>query len=288
MNVDPRSAVQRVADSLRNRIKQLQPGDRLPSQGALVDELNVSRDTVQRALRRLADEGLITSTAGSGSFVAEPPQDEEDEEGAELEPAIVILDRCLETALQEDEVTIDFFGFTCETLAILLKPRLARMRLRGSFRPQCLRVRVIVPALDVDLGLPVNVEDPSDPRPLERLRGIAVSSIRMLESATADIRGDGWIPDVQFEVKTVRMTPQVKLYVINRDVALRGWYEVITQRVQLPVVAEDGGAGAEDVWIHDLRGLEAPLIPQRPSSTAAAQVWFDSVWSTIAVDWGHE
>jgi hypothetical protein len=34
------------------------------------------------------------------------------------------------------------------------------------------------------------------------------------------------------------------------------------------------------VLIHDLRGLEAQLIPQRPASTVAAQEWFDSIWES--------
>jgi DNA-binding transcriptional regulator YhcF (GntR family) len=283
VTTDPQSAVQRVADALRAIIKQLQPGDRLPSQSALTVRFDVSRDTVQRALRRLGEEGLITSTAGSGSFVAEALGDEE---GDELLPAIDILDQCLEAALKEREVTVDFFGFTCETLATLLKPRLDKMRSTGAFRPDSLRVRALVPAVSTHLALPRTVDDPADPRPLERLREITTRSVGILESAMTDFRLRGLIPGALFEVRTVRMTPQVKLYIVNGDVALRGWYEVSEQLVELPV---EGAAGAtEEVLIYDLMGLEAPLIPQRPSSTATAQAWFDSVWSTIAVDWKDE
>ena len=55
----------------------LQPGDRLPSERWLCDELGVSRATVRRAIEELAADGLVEGR-GRGSFVtsdalAEPP-----------------------------------------------------------------------------------------------------------------------------------------------------------------------------------------------------------------------
>ncbi len=50
---------------------RLAPADRLPSESDLVGQFGVSRMTVNRALRELKDEGLITRHAGVGSFVAE-------------------------------------------------------------------------------------------------------------------------------------------------------------------------------------------------------------------------
>lgn len=51
---------------------ELAPGDRAPTEHALVAETGASRMTVNRALRELADEGIITRIQGAGSFVAEP------------------------------------------------------------------------------------------------------------------------------------------------------------------------------------------------------------------------
>ncbi|HZZ12602.1 MAG TPA: histidine utilization repressor [Paraburkholderia sp.] len=48
-----------------------QAGDRLPSELDLVATLGVSRMTVNRALRELADEGLVTRVSGVGTFVAQ-------------------------------------------------------------------------------------------------------------------------------------------------------------------------------------------------------------------------
>ncbi len=50
---------------------QLQPNDRVPSENELVNELGVSRMTVNRALRELAEDGYVVRLAGVGTFVAD-------------------------------------------------------------------------------------------------------------------------------------------------------------------------------------------------------------------------
>lgn len=57
--------------STRIRAGQWKEGDRLPSEHQLVAALGVSRMTVNRALRELADSGAIVRSMGVGSFVAE-------------------------------------------------------------------------------------------------------------------------------------------------------------------------------------------------------------------------
>jgi GntR family transcriptional regulator len=50
---------------------ELGPGTMLPSIVALAAEHRVTTNTVQKALRILKDEGLVTSVPGYGTFVAE-------------------------------------------------------------------------------------------------------------------------------------------------------------------------------------------------------------------------
>jgi GntR family histidine utilization transcriptional repressor len=47
------------------------PGDRIPSENEFVAELGVSRMTVHRALREMAEHGILARYAGVGTFVAE-------------------------------------------------------------------------------------------------------------------------------------------------------------------------------------------------------------------------
>jgi GntR family transcriptional regulator len=60
-----------IADAIESG--ELQPGDRIPAERALCEQLGVSRVTVRRAFRRLADDELIVSSAGRGSFVSATP-----------------------------------------------------------------------------------------------------------------------------------------------------------------------------------------------------------------------
>lgn len=52
-------------------IGQLQPGQQMPSVRLISRELRVNPNTVQKAISRLTDEGVLTSHPGQGSYVAE-------------------------------------------------------------------------------------------------------------------------------------------------------------------------------------------------------------------------
>ena len=64
---------QQVKDHVARRIQDgsWKAGDRLPSENELVLQFGISRMTVNRALRELAEQGRIVRVAGVGSFVAE-------------------------------------------------------------------------------------------------------------------------------------------------------------------------------------------------------------------------
>src|SRR5919108_1524174 len=65
-----------VAAELRRRILGggLQPGDPLPSEGELIEELGVSRETVRVALRLLEAEGLVDTRRGRGGVRVRHPE----------------------------------------------------------------------------------------------------------------------------------------------------------------------------------------------------------------------
>lgn len=65
------SSADRVYGELKRIAADLQPGDRLLSTRSLVERFQVSPITVQRALARLTQEGLVFTRPGHGAFVAE-------------------------------------------------------------------------------------------------------------------------------------------------------------------------------------------------------------------------
>lgn len=56
-------------------LRELKPGDQLPSEKALATDNRLSRATVIKALDTLADRGLATRRQGRGTFVNSPPMD---------------------------------------------------------------------------------------------------------------------------------------------------------------------------------------------------------------------
>lgn len=62
----------KLKDYVRSRVEsgEWKIGQRVPSENELVDILGVSRMTANRALRELANEGLVVRLRGKGSFVA--------------------------------------------------------------------------------------------------------------------------------------------------------------------------------------------------------------------------
>lgn len=72
----PQRAFDQIITQIRAMLRagQLKPGDRLPPERALAEQLEVSRNTVREAIRMLEISGLVTVRPGQGggAFVARP------------------------------------------------------------------------------------------------------------------------------------------------------------------------------------------------------------------------
>jgi GntR family histidine utilization transcriptional repressor len=73
MNPGKRPRYQQLKDLIITQISsgELRPHDRVPSENELVEQMNVSRMTANRALRELTDEGYVERVAGRGTFVSD-------------------------------------------------------------------------------------------------------------------------------------------------------------------------------------------------------------------------
>src|SRR4051812_33975729 len=67
----PRSLAHDVVDALAGRIRDgsLTPGEKLPTEAAIMEEFGVSRTVVREAISRLQAGGLVETRHGVGTFV---------------------------------------------------------------------------------------------------------------------------------------------------------------------------------------------------------------------------
>lgn len=79
MKLDKRSTqplYAQLKELLNERIRQgtYQPGQQIPSELALCEELSLSRPTVRQAIAELVTEGILVIIKGKGTFVASEPE----------------------------------------------------------------------------------------------------------------------------------------------------------------------------------------------------------------------
>jgi DNA-binding transcriptional regulator YhcF (GntR family) len=269
---DPRPPYQQVANALRAAIltRKFQPGDKLPSGPQLAERYGVARMTVQQAVRVLRDEGLIVSRQGSGVFVRERT-----ERPVGLRPH-------LERAFEEPHVSVDFAGFSGETLHGAMAEPLDKIR-AGRLRPQSISVRLLVPDPSIPWSLPARVDDLTDsPEFRERADGIMRRHTGAILDAVNELGELGLVEDVRAELRVYPAVPMFKLYVLNGDEVFFGYYPV--QRHEIALAGE-----RTPIW--DLMGKDAVLFHHAadadPDSIASqhvnqARAWFDSLWGTVA------
>ncbi|MER5911820.1 GntR family transcriptional regulator [Streptomyces sp. NPDC001982] len=275
---------QRVSDELRSRITDGTYPLRsfLPSERDLAEEFGVSRDTVQRALRELANEDWIESRQGSGSRVlktqriqSSTPKATRSSRGATLAPLI-------SEAFERPEVALDVYTLTSESLDAHI--RLQVERIRGGFiRPQRIALRMLLPSESLDLPYPRVDGDTGDDRPGKRLRAISRRHTESLESLLKELVTEELVPSVDLRIRHVPLVPTFKLYLLNGVEALHGMYEVIKRPMEL----DDG----EVITALDVLGLGATLTHHvkdadlnSPGSVfvASMQSWYESVWNQLA------
>ncbi|MEU0793839.1 GntR family transcriptional regulator [Amycolatopsis sp. NPDC005961] len=272
---DPRPPYVQVANALRAAIltRKFTPGDKLPSRNELAKTYNVAPMTVQNAIRELRDEGLIVSRQGSGVFVRERT-----ERPVGLRPYI-------ERAFEAEDVTIDFAGFSGETLHGVITEPLDKIRI-GRLRPESITVRLLVPDPSQPWSLPVTVDEHAD-SPLFRKRAEEIMrrhTLAIVDSVT-ELAEMGLVNKATAQVRVHPAPPMFKLYLINNEETFFGFYPVREHVINF---------GGETQAMYDLMGKDAILfhhsINDDDTSTGSqyvdqAKTWFDSLWNSVAKDY---
>ncbi|WP_433648998.1 GntR family transcriptional regulator [Micromonospora zamorensis] len=269
---DPKQASQQIANKLRAAIltRRLAPGDKLPSQPDLAARYGVARETVKRALELLRAERLIVSRQGSGAFVRAQTQ-----RAVELRPHV-------EAAFERPHVTIDFAGFSGETLRDALAEALDKVRV-GRLAPETIAVRVLISDMAAPMALPARAETQADdPAIRERAERITRRAADGIIDQVAELGDLGLVRSATVEVRMHRASPLFKLYMLNGEEVFFGFYPAVERTVTIK---------GEPMAIYDLMGKDVPLFHYAVTDddtsdgtqfVEASRQWFDSVWSTIA------
>ena len=272
---DPRPPYQQVANALRAAIltRTFRPGEKLPSGPELSRRYGVARMTVQQAIRLLRDEGLVVSRQGSGVFVRERT-----ERAVGLRPHI-------ERAFENSTVTIDFAGFSGETLHGAIQEPLDKIRV-GRIRPDELRIRILVADLTVPVAVP-SLADGGQDSPAVRARSERITRRfnQAITESVEELAQLGLVKNATAEVRTYRSSPVFKAYIINGREAFFGFYPVVEHTVNVegqPTSIYDA-MGKDAVLFHfDAGDDDNSSIGQQ--YVQQVQLWFDSVWTTIGTE----
>ena len=271
---DPRPPYQQVANALRAAIltRKLAPGEKLPSGNELAQRYGVARMTVQQAMRILRDEGLIVSRQGSGVFVRERTA------------RAIALRPHVERAFEQPKVSIDFAGFSGETLHGVMQEPLDKIR-SGQLVPQSIDIRILIPDTRQPWSIPCRAGDLADePAFRERSGQISRRHTDAITESVAELADLGLVKAATAQVRVHGAAPMFKLYIINRSEAFFGFYPIIEHTVTLH---------GQQVPMYDLMGKDATMFHYEtgddPGSIGGqyvdqAQAWFDSMWSTVSRD----
>ena len=270
---DPRPPYQQVAGALRAAIltRKIAPGERLPSQTELATRYGVARMTIQQALRILKDEGLTISRQGSGVFARERA-----ERPVGLRPHI-------ERAFEQPRVSIDFSGYTGETLHGILQEPLDKIR-AGRLSPNTIHVRLLLSDIRTATALPTPVHDDAEARELLRERMLSISRrhVSAITDAVEELADLELVKEASVEARVHAAAPLFKCYLVNETDAFFGYY---------PVVRHDVRIHDKRLAIFDPMGKDAAMFqhtddgdPDSPGTMFVAQTraWFTSLWDTIA------
>jgi hypothetical protein len=188
----------------------------------------------------------------------------------------------VEAAFEREQVTIDFAGFSGETLAGALQEPLDKIRI-GRLTPESITLRVLLPDLSVPIGLPALASTAGDDeRVRTRMANISDRASGALADALHELAELQLVQSASLEIRQYRTSPLFKLFIINGDEAFFGFYPVVEHKVLID---------HEPTAIFDPMGKDATLFhfatTEDDTSTGTqyvseAQKWFNSVWQTVA------
>lgn len=199
----------------------------------------------------------------------------------EPQPTMVGLAPRLSDAFAASNVRVDVVCHTAETLMLALGEPLRQIH-EGRLGPQSIEVRILVPSKEITLAFPVPADGSGEDNSVhQRWLSMRNAQGQVLQHNLLALRATHGM-DVHVTFRALPFTPPVKLYLLNGQEALLGYY-LLTRREE--------EYGSQTLDMYDALGSQSLLFSfQRQSGERDAafvdqsQLWFDALWETITTD----
>jgi hypothetical protein len=190
----------------------------------------------------------------------------------------------VEQAFAREHVTIDFAGFSGETLHGVMQEPLDKIRI-GRIRPASLRVRMLLPDVTRPMPLPCRAEDLTDDAEYRhRAARLTSRHAHAIVDGVQELSRLGLLSTATAEIRAHPCSPMFKLYILNAEDVFFGFYPITRATIPLP-------SGDRDIY--DLMGKDAVVFHHSAHSghptdlpyIQQAATWFNSMWDTISYDY---
>ncbi len=189
----------------------------------------------------------------------------------------------IEHAFQQPHVTIDFAGYSSETLHGVLSEPLDKIR-TGQISPASFKIRMLLPAPGNPRAFPIATDPAENPGVQTRMVGVMRRHVEAIIELVTELGTLGLVKDAHVGVKVAKLTPLFKLYVLNGRDAFFSFYQVKEHVVTVkkkPVAVLDA-FGKDSILFH------FTATPQDQNNASSfideAMLWFDSIWNNVAED----
>ena len=140
----------------------------------------------------------------------------------------------IEQAFTAEHVTIDFAGFSGETLHGAIQEPLDNIRI-GRIKPATLSIRMLLPDTSRPMVLPCRADDlADDPEHRARVHRLTTRHAHAILDTVQELASLGLIEHADAQIRAHACPPLFKLYILNGQDVFFGFYPITRHTISLP------------------------------------------------------
>ncbi len=189
----------------------------------------------------------------------------------------------IEQAFTREHVTIDFAGFSRETLHGVVQEPLDKIRI-GLIKPATVTIRLLLPDTSRPMVLPCRADDlTDDPDYRTRMHRLTFRHAHAILDTVQELASLALIQDADVQIRAHACPPLFKLYILNNEEVFFGIYPITKHTIPF-------ASGPRDIY--DLMGKDAVVFhhsvhsgqPADPPYIEQARAWFNAMWDNISYE----